>query len=202
MRPSERDGRLVRQHRGDRPGKPCRAVLAILLLGSTMSAAWLDQQPIPNWNQAGGSIPRAPRLGAAAKGSDCTPAHGLAESPEERLLEKAGWLLFGVPTRTSSISVLSASGEVDASCRPKSFQMFVFVAGRFAGTVSPGPMGTRADGSAGTVLIGPDKTIRVSFDRYAEGDPLCCPSRVTPVNYRIELSDGSPVLTPADPIDR
>jgi hypothetical protein len=37
----------------------------------------------------------------------------------------------------------------------------------------------------------------VRFSRYAETDPLCCPSRVSTVSYTLGDVDGQPLVVPA-----
>ena len=38
----------------------------------------------------------------------------------------------------------------------------------------------------------------VDFLRYAPSDPLCCASRTTVVQYRVEQRDGKPVVVPLE----
>ena len=82
-------------------------------------------------------------------------------------------------------------------CRPADFNVFVFVNGRLAGTLSPDAMVSRTDGSiGGGVRLGPDDTIVADFSRFAREDPLCCPSRRVTVAYRIDRSAKPPVVVP------
>ncbi len=69
------------------------------------------------------------------------------------------------------------------------YQAFVFVDGRYAGTLSPELMHSRSDGSLiWDVKFTGDRTFAVEFARYSETDPLCCPSRISTVTY--QLRDG------------
>jgi hypothetical protein len=85
----------------------------------------------------------------------------------------------------------------DGMCRPRPFNTFVFVAGRFAGTLSPVAMASREDGSVGAVRVAPDGTIAADFARYSTADPLCCPSSHVAVRYRIDRTK-LPVVVPTD----
>jgi hypothetical protein len=80
-------------------------------------------------------------------------------------------------------------------CRPLGYQAFVFVAGRFAGTLSPQPMNARSDGMLKSAQLY-DRMVFASFNRYAEADPLCCPTRTTEVSYRIDTGAADPLLVP------
>ena len=82
--------------------------------------------------------------------------------------------------------VLGRSG-VDGMCRPLGFQGFVFSGGRFAGTLAPRPMDSRSDGAAQAPELWSAGTLSVTFSRYTGRDPLCCPSRVSTVQYRIDV---------------
>jgi len=73
----------------------------------------------------------------------------------------------------------------------------LFVAGQLAGTLSPADMASRTDGSiAGGVRLADDDTIAAEFARYAETDPLCCPTGRVTVRYRIDRQAIPPVMVP------
>jgi len=88
----------------------------------------------------------------------------------------------------------------DGMCRPLGYQVFVFVEGQFAGTLSPAPMDSRTDGALENIVwtASADGTVELSalFNRSSEGDPLCCPSRTSFVHYRIDRSGQTPVVVP------
>jgi hypothetical protein len=44
--------------------------------------------------------------------------------------------------------------------------------------------------------LGHSPGFTVQFSRYADTDPLCCPSRISTVTYTIDLTGGQPVVTP------
>ncbi|MGH9846718.1 MAG: META domain-containing protein, partial [Blastocatellia bacterium] len=104
--------------------------------------------------------------------------------------------LFGPVQSYSGTSVFMAMSDVDGMCRPLGYQIFVFVNGKFAGTLSPTPMNSRADGAMGTVrLTRPDK-LSAEFVRYTDADPLCCPSKTGAVDYRIDRSGKGGLVVP------
>lgn len=62
-----------------------------------------------------------------------------------------------------------------------------FSRGRYLGTLSPNLMDSRADGSfLGEVKFQNNGTFTAEFARYDPNDPLCCPSRISTVTYRLE----------------
>jgi hypothetical protein len=83
-------------------------------------------------------------------------------------------------------------------CRPLGYNVFLFVGGRFAGTLSPARMNSRADGVSGAVRFVGEDTISAEFARYTEKDALCCPSSRMTVRYRVERSGAQPIVAPID----
>jgi hypothetical protein len=110
----------------------------------------------------------------------------------------AGWAPFGPAPRESGTVVILGMTAVDGMCRPLGFQAFMFVDGHFAGTLSPVPMDSRTDGVESRIELTGPADLTVEFSRYAATDPLCCPSGLSRVTYRIERpGPGSdPVLVP------
>ncbi|MCC7010499.1 MAG: LppP/LprE family lipoprotein [Acidobacteria bacterium] len=90
--------------------------------------------------------------------------------------------------------MIRATAGYDGMCRPRAYQDFVFVRGVFAGTLSPQPMDSRADGALGRVAVRSSAEIIGDYARYAASDPLCCPSRITIVVFRV--SAEPPVVVP------
>jgi hypothetical protein len=86
---------------------------------------------------------------------------------------------------------------LDATCAPGGFNLFVFVDGRFAGTLSPTSMKPRADASAGPVRFVNDG-ISAEFARYKAGDSDCCPTARVAVQYRIDRSAAGPAVVPVN----
>ncbi|MBI3969379.1 MAG: LppP/LprE family lipoprotein [Chloroflexi bacterium] len=167
-------------------------------------SAWLDA-PLASWNAPGSEPPTTGRLTPGQHAYCATRGARAPETPEEDDLNQRGWTLYG-PARSTwgTRVVLGASGE-DGMCRPLGFHLFAYVDGRYAGTLSPTPMDSRADGVAGQIAIEPaqlggsDVRLRVRFRRYAPTDPLCCPSRpATVVDYYTDLQPEGPVLIPLE----
>jgi hypothetical protein len=183
-----------------------RAIALALLFGAAVAAqapepTWLDQ-PLSNWNKAGRTMSRAVPNGEtiAEAMKRCVDLRMLRNTPGERALADAGWLPFHMFDRQIAqrdVEIVGGLAGVDGMCRPVDFNVFVFVAGRFAGTLSPGDMSSRNDGSiAGGIRLADDDTIAAEFARYAESDPLCCPSGRVTVRYRIDRKAAPPVVVP------
>jgi hypothetical protein len=83
----------------------------------------------------------------------------------------------------------------DGMCRAYEYQLFVFVDGKFAGTLSPTLMYPRLDGSSGKVSVNAKQELVVEFSRYGPHDPLCCASFVSTAEYEILLENGRPVVS-------
>jgi hypothetical protein len=179
-------------------------VSGLLALGIPTRAqadgAWLDNPLFP-WNTSGMAIPTAPPLSSTGELNNpmCLQTVRPAETPEDTALSQAGWMLQGPYHRGWGVTLVTATNDWDGMCRPAGYQGFVFVDGAFAGTVAPSPTFARTDGSFRDIrLLGGD-SLSATFVRYAETDPLCCPSRGTSyVTYRIEQSASGPVLVPTD----
>ena len=87
----------------------------------------------------------------------------------------------------------------DGMCRPTGYNIFVFVGGRFAGTLSPAAMNSRDDASSGAVRILGADSLSAEFARYAaQKDALCCPSSRVTVRYRIDRAGAGPVVVPVE----
>lgn len=186
---------------------PLACLAPVLALGASLTAAqspasaWLDRTDIANWNRRGAAVPRLPEAVGADELVRCrvTPA---ARSAEERLVAAAGWVVFRPPQPGSGVTAARdfavwAAGGFDGMCRPDSYQGFVFVKGRFAGTVAPRPMGARSDGAARLPPEIDKGEVTIDFQRYGRGDPLCCPSRLSKVAYRIVTTPQGPLLVPS-----
>ena len=92
--------------------------------------------------------------------------------------------------------MLLGEASIDGMCRPWDYQAFVFVKGAFAGTLSPSVMDSRTDGALSEIRFPAPSAIEVVFLRYTDTDPLCCPSRLTTVRYRIGHRPAGPVVVP------
>jgi hypothetical protein len=116
-------------------------------------------------------------------------------------LAAAGWLPFLYFDRelvAEDVEVLAGMTDADPICRPMGYNLFVFVGGRFAGTLSPRPMDSRADLSSGVVRLLPGDAIAIEITRYGPSDPPCCPSSRDTVRFAIDRSQHPPVVAPTD----
>ncbi len=177
-------------------------LLALVLCVGTETAqlfgseAWLDQTPA-NWNRPGASVPPAPAVeGAAQNLTRCGEVGRPSTLAADRAVRGAGWTLFGPAQLFAATTVVMAMANVDGMCRPLRYQAFVFVDGRFAGTLSPVPMDSRTDGALSIVRLFRANEMVAEFTRYAASDALCCPSRTSTVIFRIEPGSRGPVVTP------
>jgi heat shock protein HslJ len=148
-------------------------------------AVWLDR-PLTNWNQGTTSIPSAPPRGSnLIAGGRCRESVRPADSIPDRALMGRGWVPYGRVQSFGPTTVITAMSGVDGMCRPMGYQAFVFRNGRFAGTLSPRPMGSREDGSLTDVNLLSPTSIAADFNHYSSSDALCCPSRHSTVVYEI-----------------
>jgi len=152
--------------------------------------------PLAVWNQPGGEVPTAPTA-SGAPNPLCERTPRPPETPADLEVAAAGWKLVGSFEGGWGILAVTGTADFDGMCRPVDYQVFVFYNGQFAGTIAPEPMTSRTSG-AGTLSRISSGQLFASFVRYAETDPLCCPSRPSVlVEYRIDQPDGSPVLVPS-----
>jgi hypothetical protein len=115
----------------------------------------------------------------------------------DALLTKGGWLPFlHVDRRITrdDVEVVGGMAAAGPACEPTVFNLFVFVDGRFAGTLSPSSMSTSRDGAAGSVRLTGQDAMTAEFARYAATDSECCPSSVVRVSYRIQRDGPAAVI--------
>lgn len=159
------------------------------------AGSWLDDEVPLNWNSPGATVPAAPaiegRLDPRATARERSP-----EIPEDNALIASGWRLFTSYQAGWGLKVIEATTMYDGMGRPWGYQAFVFADGRLAGTLAPEPMFSRFDGALDRVFLSTDGAITATFRRYAETDPLCCPSGSAFVEYRIERTDLGAQLVP------
>lgn len=175
-------------------------VLTVMVAAQAAAQSWLDR-PLSNWNTPGRAMPRpasnSETIAALAK--RCAMPM-LRSTPGERAVADAGWLPFHMFERQivdRDVEIVGGMSSADGMCRPADFNVFVFVGGRLAGSLSPAVMISRTDGSIGGGLrLAPDDTITAQFARYADADALCCPSSRVAVRYRIDRSVTPPVVVP------
>ena len=184
------------------------ALMAVLGLGLPLAQAqskpatssWLDR-PLANWNRIGAALPAVPigtKRDETIKTCDVKPPQSTAA---ERAVADAGWipfLNFDQRLVQGDIEIVGGMTGADGMCRPIGYNLFVFVGGRFAGTLSPGQMNSRDDSASGAVRILGADSLSAEFSRYTEKDPLCCPSSRVTVRYRIDRSGTRPLVAPVD----
>ncbi|MFN8542431.1 MAG: LppP/LprE family lipoprotein [Thermomicrobiales bacterium] len=160
----------------------------------TESGRWLDQSQPANWNEAGAAVPAAPA--SLGTNGQCTFYAPPAPSAAENAVTGAGWGLVRTSLVGNGVTVVYGAVSFDGMCRPLQFQMFVFVQGNYAGTLSPLTMNSRTDGALTDVKIADDGgSIQGLFRRYNDTDPLCCPSRTSTVTFTIDTA--TPLVIPA-----
>ena len=178
----------------------------LVCLGPAASAqqpaagSWLDR-PLTSWNTPGASIP-SPKAAEEEKTAlikRCGLQRPAATAPE-KALDAAGWIPFwnfDQQLVRDGIEIVGGMSGADGMCRPADYNLFVFVDGRYAGTLSPEMMVSRTDGSSGVVRM-PLPQLTAEFSRFAPTDPLCCPSSRVTVRYRIDRASAGPVVIPVD----
>ncbi len=176
------------------------AVAAVALLAGparAVPAAWLDAPAPKGWNKAGAAIPRPPRFDPDPYlAKRCKGDIREAFSDADRAVAKRGWKLIGAELAFGSTSVVIARAGVDGMCRPLGYQGFVFSGGKFAGTLAPRSMDSRTDGAGQLPRLESATALSVTYARYASADPLCCPSRLSTVRFRIDETPAGPVVVP------
>jgi hypothetical protein len=180
-------------------------VLSIVGAASAQAppASWLDG-PLTNWNKAGERVPTAPAAPAGSESRSAIVSRCKLTPPQstaaEHGVDAAGWIPFwnfDQQLLRDDVEIVGGMGGADGMCRPTGYNLFVFVGGRFAGTLSPAPMGSRLDSSSGAVRL-PLPNITADFARFTSTDPLCCPSAHVRVTYRIDRTAAGPVIVPTE----
>ena len=164
---------------------------------ATSPGAWIDKKPVAAWNKAGAAIPRPVKADAGNEAS-CKSNIRKASSPEDQRVAAAGWQLIGAHQQFGSTTVVEGASGFDGQCRWAGYQAFVFVGGTFAGTLAPAAMDSRSDGALDTVRLGSATSFSADFTRYADSDPLCCPSRTSYVSYALKKQGGHAIVTVTD----
>ena len=179
--------------------------LVVLMAAAAMAqtgSGWLDR-PMAGWNEADKGVP------SAQPGSELQAAldrrcgsSALAKSATADAVRKAGWVPFLHFDQVISRGDIEVVGGMTAAttpgCEATVFNLFVFVGGRYAGTVSPVTMTRNRDGDVGPVRISGADSLMADFARYTPTDTECCPSSRVRVSYRIEKGSGRPVLVAVD----
>jgi heat shock protein HslJ len=157
-------------------------------------AYWLDEAKPRSWNSPNLPIPAAPKAQGPAD-DRCRQQARPPELKEDARVQDQGWDLVGPYLGGWLMLVIRGTASYDGMCRPLQYQDFVFVRGVFAGTLSPQPMDSRADGALGQVFVQSDSQLTAEYSRYEESDALCCPSRTTRVVF--DIPEDPPIVRPA-----
>jgi hypothetical protein len=153
-----------------------------------LQTLWLDK-PLTSWNQPGSALPKpASNTLDSNEKSRCKDRVRKPSDALDQSLLQAGWTPFGPVHTFGKTSVVTAMSGVDLQCRPLGYQGFVFVEGKFAGALSPGPMESRTDGALdlNEIRLANANDLEVKFLRYAKSDPDCCPSQTQVVTYKLD----------------
>jgi heat shock protein HslJ len=160
------------------------------------NGSWLSK-PMTNWNKPGATIPQASATeNDPSVTARCGEELRRPENIADQALSGAGWKLYGPVQSYSGTIVITAMSGVDGMCRPMGYQAFVFVNDVFAGTLSPAPMNSRSDGALTNIHLLAPTRLSAEFVRYTESDPLCCPSAIGAVNYRIDRQGNTGTVIP------
>ena len=179
---------------------------ALLIIATTVLSAqpkplWLDQR-LTEWNQVGASVATAPTTLDAQASLEKRCGSPKSASPESIAAVRRGrWAPFLHLDETiarNGIEVIGGMTAATPGCEPEAFNLFVFVDGAFAGTVSPAAMMPARDGAAGAVRITSAETMTVEFARYTPRDAACCPSSRVRVSYRINRTRAGPTVIATD----
>jgi LppP/LprE lipoprotein len=157
---------------------------------------WLDTEP-KQWNKPGANIPRGQRSRFEEDEfmrKQCLPGVRQPMTPEARAVVARGWMLATETHDNRGINVVTGMQDFDGMCRPMRYQDFVFVDGKYAGTLSPQLMDSRTTGASIRAAFPDPGKIYAEFERYNISDPLCCPSRVSEATYEIRDAGGKPVV--------
>ena len=124
--------------------------------------------------ESAGGCPAAGRARGTGRGvAKALSTHG--SSPRLRCWASsapaAGCRFFRwtVESARATSRFLAGMADADGMCRPLGYQLFVFVGGSFAGTLSPLPMDSRADQSSGG-WPAPDDIVSADFSRFTSSD--------------------------------
>jgi len=164
---------------------------------SAQSSSWVDRVT-EHWNRAGVTIaaPPASQESHPALAKRCG-SFVVTEGAAAAAVAHAGWTPFlhlDKQLTREDVEVIGGMVTATPDCQPAVFNLFVFVGGRFAGTLSPSSMSLGRDGAAGPVRLAGSDNLVAEFSRYTPTDTECCPSSVVRVTYRINRAGPAPVV--------
>lgn len=156
---------------------------------------WLDMKPLPSWNSRSRAILQTAKI-SNDELKRCSVVVRQPTLPQDFLLTKMNWTLVGAAQIHGKTTVIGVAEAFDGMCRPLKFQTLVFVGNRVAGTLSPGLMNSRTDGSLTTVKMISEKSLTAEYVRYRATDALCCPYKTEAVMFVIKLDETNFLLVP------
>jgi len=176
------------------------AAFAVVLTFSVHAVAqsqysWLDDKPLPSWSERSRAILQTEKIGQSEL-ARCRNVIRPATLPVDRLLTKYNWTLVGDAQVFGKATAVTVAQGFDGMCRPRGFQTLVFVGNLVAGTLSPGPMDSRTDGSLINVKLLSETSLVADYIRYKGTDALCCPSKINRVTFKIERDGRNWLLKP------
>jgi hypothetical protein len=158
---------------------------------------WLDRS-LTSWNKPAAPLPSpAQKPAAAAALARRCSLNASAAASAAAAVTAAGWIAYLHQDRMlarEGVEVIAGLSDANAACAAAGFNLFVFVKGQFAGTLSPVPMTTGHDGVAGAVRIVNADSLTAEFARFVPGDLECCPSTRVRVTYRIDRGEQPTVV--------
>lgn len=181
--------------------KTIKFVIAVLAVGLPLvsnvfaQSFWLDQNPLPNWNEKSRAILQTKKI-SNVELKRCGSVVRQPTLPADLLLAKMGWTLVGAAHVHGKTTIVTVAEGFDGMCRPLKSQALVFVRDRVSGTLSPSPMDSRADGSLVNVKMATETNLTAEYARYRESDPLCCPYKTEAVTFTVKPDGANFLLTP------
>ena len=171
-------------------------------IAQTDAGSWLDQ-PLSGWNTRATAVPVSPKERDETREALVARCdlHLANETEVERILARSGWIpfrYFDRQLREHDIEIVGGLTGSDGMCRPTAFNVFVFIGGRYAGTLSPILMNSRTDGVSGAIRILDADAIAVEYARYEESDALCCPASRVTVTFRVDRSGAGASVIPTE----
>jgi hypothetical protein len=175
----------------------------VTVAASSASAAgiWLDA-PLTSWNERAGTDGLVLARSATTFRARCG-VNDLRTSAGQRAVSQSGRVAFLPFDRDgglthADIEIVGGMSDATDACAPASFNFFVFVAGIYAGTLSPVDMTTGKDGVIGIVRFPPGDVITAEFVRYGVTDTECCPSGRARVTYKVARTPAGAVIVPTE----
>ena len=180
------------------------AILAFIYLSGSSAFAqniWLDQNPLPGWNERSRAILETKKI-SPAELKRCGAVVRQPTLAQDRLLTKMNWTLVGAAQIYGRTTVVTTADGFDGMCRPMGIIARVFVGNRVAGTLSPAPTDSRTDGYLTGVKMTSEKNITAEYARYGASDALCCPSKIEAVTFVVKPDrNANFLLVPESKID-